>query len=191
MHILIVCKSHLKLQVFGPFLRFVRTLIIKISSSEEPANSTSIHKVRNSGKLVISFHPSPKDITKRCRSPSWKPANARWKYRNGAKRAERAKQIVLAHAQTKSPRYPSYTRDPWAHLNRESSCRCLRLSLQKFWAPSLRNQGNISFDSFHIALAPHSRVKMPLKSTMATIDFSKRWFSTSSALYILFGKLHI
>ena len=73
-HILIVSKSNLKLQVFGLFSRFVRTLIIKISSSEEPANSTSIHRVRNGGKLVILFHPSPKNITKRCRSPSWKPA---------------------------------------------------------------------------------------------------------------------
>ena len=94
-HILIVSKSNLKLQVFGLFSRFVRTLIIKISSSEEPANSTSIHKVRNGGKLVILFHPSPKDITKRCRSPSWKPAEGRWKFQNDAERAE---QILQAHA---------------------------------------------------------------------------------------------
>ena len=60
MHILIVSKSNLKLQVFGLFSRFVRTLIIKISSSEEPANSTSIHWVRNGGKVVILFHPFPK-----------------------------------------------------------------------------------------------------------------------------------
>ena len=46
-HILIVSKSNLKLQVFGLFWRFVRTLTIKISSSEEPANSTSIYRVRN------------------------------------------------------------------------------------------------------------------------------------------------
>ena len=70
-HILIVSISNLKLPVFGLFSRFVHTLIIKISSSEEPANSTSIHRVRNGGKLVILFHPSPKNITKRCRSPSW------------------------------------------------------------------------------------------------------------------------
>ena len=75
MHILIVSKSNLKLQVFGLYLPFVRTLIIKVSISEEPANSTSIHRVRNSGKLVIIFHPSPKKLTKRCRSPSWKPWN--------------------------------------------------------------------------------------------------------------------
>ena len=55
-HILIVSISNLKLPVFGLFSRFVHTLIIKISSSEEPANSTSIHKVRNGGKLVILFH---------------------------------------------------------------------------------------------------------------------------------------
>ena len=64
MHILIVSKSNLKLQVFGLFSRFVRTLIIKISSSEEPANSTSIHRVRNGDKLFILFHPSPKNIRK-------------------------------------------------------------------------------------------------------------------------------
>ena len=100
MHILIVSKSNLKLQVFDLFSRFVRTLIIKISSSEEPANSTSIHRVRNGGKLVILFHPSPKNITERCRSLSWKPAKARWKYQNGAERAE---QIFLAHAQQNAP----------------------------------------------------------------------------------------
>ena len=100
MHILIVSKSNLKLQVFGLFSRFVRTLIIKISSSEEPANSTSIHRVRNGGKLVILFHPFPKSITERCRSLSWKPAKARWKYQNGAERAE---QIFLAHAQQNAP----------------------------------------------------------------------------------------
>ena len=64
-HILIVSKSNLKLKVFGLFSRFVRTLIIKISSSEEPANSTSIHRVRNDGKLVIRFHPSPKKYYKK------------------------------------------------------------------------------------------------------------------------------
>ena len=64
MHILIVSKSNLKLQVFGLYLPFVRTLIIKVSISEEPANSTSIHRVRNSGKLVIIFHPSPKNWQK-------------------------------------------------------------------------------------------------------------------------------
>ena len=86
MCILIVSKLNLKHQVFGLFSRFVRTLIIKISSSEEPVNSTSIHRVRNGGKLVVLFHPSPKSITERCRSLSWKPARARWKYQNGAKR---------------------------------------------------------------------------------------------------------
>ena len=86
-HILIVSKSNLKLQVFGLFLRFVCTLIIKISSSEEPADSTSIHRVRNGGKLVILFHPSPKNVTKRCRSPSWKPEEERRKYQNDTERA--------------------------------------------------------------------------------------------------------
>ena len=96
MHILIVSKSNLKLQVFDLFSRFVRTLIIKISSSEEPANSTSIHRVRNGGKLVILSHPSPKNITERCRSLSRKPAKARRIYQNSAEPAE---QIFSAHVQ--------------------------------------------------------------------------------------------
>ena len=88
LHILIFSKSNLKLQVFGLFSCFVRTLIIKISSSEGPANTTSIHRVRNIRILVIFFHPSPKSTLKKCRSPSWKPAEARWKFRNGAERAD-------------------------------------------------------------------------------------------------------
>ena len=99
-HILVVSESNLKLQVFSLFSRFVRTLIIKISSSEKPANSTSIHRVRNDGKLVILFHLSPKNIIKRWRSPSWKPAEEHWKYQNDAGRAE---QILCAHAQRKCP----------------------------------------------------------------------------------------
>ena len=88
LHILIFSKSNLKLQVFGLFSCFVRTLIIKISSSEGPANTTSIHRVRNIGILVIFCHPSPESIIKKCRSPSWKPAEAHWKNQNGAERAE-------------------------------------------------------------------------------------------------------
>ena len=87
-HILIVSKSNLKLQVFGLFSRLVRTLIIKKSSSEEPANSTSIHRGRNGGNIVILFHPSPKNIAKRSRSPSWKPGEGRSKYQNDAEHAE-------------------------------------------------------------------------------------------------------
>ena len=51
------------LKVFCLFSHFVCTLIIKISSSEEPTNSMSIHRFRNSGKLSILFHPSSKIIT--------------------------------------------------------------------------------------------------------------------------------
>ena len=58
-------RQQIKSQVIGPFSRFVRTLIIKIPSSEEPANSMSIHRIRNGGKLVILFHPSPKNLTER------------------------------------------------------------------------------------------------------------------------------
>ena len=67
MHILIVGKSNLKLQVFGLYLPFVRTLIIKVFLSEEPENSTSIHRVRNSGKIVTILHASPNKMIKRCR----------------------------------------------------------------------------------------------------------------------------
>ena len=79
-HILIVIKSNLTLQVFDLFSRFVRTLINKISSSEEPANSTSIYRVRKGGKLIILFHHLSKKSTKRCRSLIWKPVEERWKY---------------------------------------------------------------------------------------------------------------
>ena len=68
-HMLIFSKSNLKLQVFGLFLRFVRTLITKVSSFEESANNVSIHRVRNDDKLGIFFHPSSKIIRKRWRSP--------------------------------------------------------------------------------------------------------------------------
>ena len=64
LHILISSKSNLKLQVFGLFSCFVRTLIIKISSSEGPANTTSNHRVRNIGILVIFSHPSNKYFKK-------------------------------------------------------------------------------------------------------------------------------
>ena len=104
LHILISSKSNLKLQVFGLFSCFVRTLIIKISSSEGPANTTSIHRVRNIGILVIFFHPSPKSIIKKCWSPSWKPVEARWKSHNGAERVE---QNLLAHAQQNTLLLPS------------------------------------------------------------------------------------
>ena len=95
---LIFSKPNLKLQVFGLFSRFVRTLNIEISSSEGPANTTSIHKVRNIGKLVILLHPSPKNKTKRCRSPRWKPAEAGWEYD-----AARAEQNSTGACATKCP----------------------------------------------------------------------------------------
>ena len=82
-HILMVSKSNLKLQVFGLFSRFVRTLTIKISSSEEPASSTSIHRVRNGDKLVILFHPFPKNITKSCRSPRRALKISKWRRMRG------------------------------------------------------------------------------------------------------------
>ena len=63
---MIVSKSNLKLKLSALF-RAVRTLIIKIFSSEEPANYTSIHRVRNARKLSILFYLSSKNITKRWR----------------------------------------------------------------------------------------------------------------------------
>ena len=71
--------SHLKLQVLGIFSRFVRTFIIKISSTEEPLNTMNIHIVRNVGELVILLHSSSKNITKRCRLSSWNLAETRRK----------------------------------------------------------------------------------------------------------------
>ena len=49
--------------------------------------------------LSYSFIPLQK-VSERCRSLSWKPATAHWKYRNGTERAE---QIFLAHAQQNFP----------------------------------------------------------------------------------------
>ena len=59
-HILIFSKSNLKLKVFRIFSRFLPSSIIKTSLSEEPANTMSIHRVGNVGKLVILFHPCQK-----------------------------------------------------------------------------------------------------------------------------------
>ena len=64
-HILIVSDSNPIPQVLGLFSRFVRTLIIKIFSSEEPANSMNIQIIRNGGKLSILFHPSSKKISQK------------------------------------------------------------------------------------------------------------------------------
>ena len=68
-HILIYGKLNLK-QVFGPFSCFFRTLIAKISSSEEPANTLSNHRVRN---LAYSFIPHQKLLEKVGDSPVENP----------------------------------------------------------------------------------------------------------------------
>ena len=68
-HILIYGKLNLK-QVFGPFSCFFRTLITKISSSEEPANTLSNHRVRN---LAYSFIPHQKLLEKVGDSPVENP----------------------------------------------------------------------------------------------------------------------
>ena len=45
-YILILREPNLKLQVEGLFSRFVRALSSKVSSSEEPANTMSIYRVK-------------------------------------------------------------------------------------------------------------------------------------------------
>ena len=66
MHILIVIKSNLKLQVFDLFSRFVRTLIIKITSSH--TKSQQIPRVSAELKMVVNlsyyFIPLRKNIAK-------------------------------------------------------------------------------------------------------------------------------
>ena len=74
-YILIFSKSNLKL------LSFFRVLFALWSSKyphPEPANTTSIHRVKNIDRIVTLFHLPPKSITQKCRSLSWKPVEARW-----------------------------------------------------------------------------------------------------------------
>ena len=75
MRISIFNKSNLKLIVFGLFWRFVRTLIIKICPSQEPTNITSIHRVRNVGKLVTIFYPLQKLLHKGVEQDSRRPTH--------------------------------------------------------------------------------------------------------------------
>ena len=108
LQILIFSKSNLKLQVFGLSSRFVRTLIINISSSERPANTTSIHRARNSGRLVVLFHPSPKNITKR--GPILRKRTENIKMARNA-----PNKIILAHALQNAPllRGRGQCHSPW------------------------------------------------------------------------------
>ena len=96
LHILIFSKSNLKLQVFGLFSCFVCTLIIKISSPEGPANTTSIHRVRILAYLSFSFIPLQNILQKSVDRP----------VKNPQKRAESITmapnapdKILLAHMQ--------------------------------------------------------------------------------------------
>ena len=75
MRISIFNKSNLKLIVFGLFWRFVRTLIIKICPSQEPTNITSIHRVRNVGKLVTIFYPLQKLLHKGVEQDTRRPTH--------------------------------------------------------------------------------------------------------------------
>ena len=69
--------------------------------------------------LSYSFIPLQK-VSERCRSLSWKPATAHWKYRNGAERAE---QIFGACA----TKFPSAVISHICHKS-EERCECLKES---------------------------------------------------------------
>ena len=78
--------------------RSVRTLINQISSSQAPANTTSIHSVRDVCKLVIVFHLSWKNLSKSVDRPV---ENARKRAQDCIWRRTGNLLIPLAHAQTK------------------------------------------------------------------------------------------
>ena len=100
MNILIFDKSNSKLHFFGPLSRYVRTLIINISSSKVPKNKVHIHSVRNVCKLVIIFHLSWQDLSRNVDHPFKNPTQRVRVQTNGA---ELKYSIHLAHAQTKCP----------------------------------------------------------------------------------------
>ena len=99
-NILIFVKSNSKLQFFGPLSRYVRTLIINISSSKVPTNKVHIHSVRNVCKLVINFNLSWQDLSRNVDHPFKNPTQRVRVQTNGA---ELKYSIHLAHAQTKCP----------------------------------------------------------------------------------------
>ena len=111
MHILIVSKSNLKLEVFGLFSRFVRTLIFKISSSDQktPWVSTELGMVLN---LAYSFIPLKKIWQKRWRTRRSALKTPEWR-RTGKILT------ILAHAQ----------RCPSAAMNTTSSGNMSMISL--------------------------------------------------------------
>ena len=96
MNILIFVKSNSKLHFFGPLSRYVRTLIINISSSKVPTNKVHIHSVRNVCKLDIIFHLSWQDLSRNVDHP-FKNSTQRVRVQtNGADRAELKYSIHLA-----------------------------------------------------------------------------------------------
>ena len=99
-NILIFVKSNSKLHFFGPLSRYVRTLIVNISSSKVPTNKVHIHSVRNVCKLVIIFHLSWQDLSRNVDHPFKNPTPRVRVQTNGA---ELKYSIHLAHAQTKCP----------------------------------------------------------------------------------------
>ena len=100
MNILIFVKSNSKLHFLGPLSRYVRTLIINISSSKVPTNKVHIHSVRNVCKLDIIFHLSWQDLSRNVDHPFKNPTQRVRVQTNGA---ELKYSIHLAHAQTKCP----------------------------------------------------------------------------------------
>lgn len=135
MDILNFRKSNVKLQCFGYFSCFVRSLIVKISSSEVTVNTTSIHSVRHQCKRVILFHTSSLNLSKCVDHPAENPPKRahKLKWRRGS-----GILINLAHAQTKCPCARLHCTTDW-HLSlcrSGFSCGAPVLSSTPFYHPS-------------------------------------------------------
>ena len=78
-NILNFSKSNAKLHFFGPFSRSVRTLIIKIFSSELPTHTKNIHSDRKVCNFVTFFHLSCQDLFQTVDRPFKSPRAARSK----------------------------------------------------------------------------------------------------------------
>ena len=72
-------KSNAKLHFFGPLSRSVRTLIIKIFSSELPTHTTKIHSDRKVCNFVTFSHLSRQDLFQSVDRPFKNPRAARSK----------------------------------------------------------------------------------------------------------------
>ena len=72
-------KSNAKLHFFGPLSRSVRTLIIKIFSSELPTHTKKIHSDRKVCNFVTFSHLSRQDLFQSVDRPFKNPRAARSK----------------------------------------------------------------------------------------------------------------